>query len=60
VHALGASRGTPTIVCIGPVTAAAVRAAGLRPAAVARPHTLEGLVAAIERALPPSTPAARP
>jgi uroporphyrinogen III methyltransferase/synthase len=60
VHALGASRGTPTIVCIGPVTAAAVRAAGLRSAAVARPHTLEGLVAAIERALPPSTPAARP
>jgi uroporphyrinogen-III synthase len=38
-------------VCIGPVTAAAVRRAGLRPAAVARPHTINGLVAALERAL---------
>jgi uroporphyrinogen III methyltransferase/synthase len=42
----------PKVVCIGPVTAAAARDAGLRPAAVAGPHTLEGLVAALERALP--------
>jgi uroporphyrinogen-III synthase len=41
----------PKTVAIGPVTAAAGRRAGLRPAAVARPHTLEGLVEALERAL---------
>jgi uroporphyrinogen-III synthase len=52
VGALGGARGTPKVVCIGPVTAAAARRAGLRPAAVARPHTLEGLVAALERAIP--------
>jgi uroporphyrinogen-III synthase len=51
VRALGGSRGTPKVVCIGPVTAEAARRAGLRPAAVARPHTLEGLVEALERAL---------
>jgi uroporphyrinogen-III synthase len=42
------------VVCIGPVTAAEARAHGLRVAAVARPHTVEGLVAALERALAPS------
>ena len=51
VGALSAARGAPTVVCIGPVTAAAARRAGLRPAAVARPHTLDGLVEAVERAL---------
>jgi uroporphyrinogen-III synthase len=53
VNALGAAKGTPRVVCIGPVTAAAAREAGLQPAAVAKPHTVEGLVAALERALPP-------
>jgi uroporphyrinogen III methyltransferase / synthase len=48
----GASGRPPKIVCIGPVTAAAARDAGLRPAAVAKPHTIEGLIAAIDRALP--------
>jgi uroporphyrinogen-III synthase len=51
VQALGAARGTPKVVCIGPVTSAAARRAGLRPAAVAQPYTVEGLVAAVERAL---------
>ena len=53
VNVLGAAKGTPKVVCIGPVTAAAARAAGLRPASVAKPHTIEGVVAALERALPP-------
>ena len=51
-NALGSAKGTPKVVCIGPVTAAAARTAGLRPAAVAKPHTLEGLVAALERTFP--------
>ncbi|HET6361231.1 MAG TPA: uroporphyrinogen-III synthase, partial [Gemmatimonadota bacterium] len=55
-NSLGAAKGTPKVVCIGPVTAAAARNAGLRPAAVARPHTIEGLVAALERALASSGP----
>ncbi|MGH2640915.1 MAG: uroporphyrinogen-III synthase [Actinomycetota bacterium] len=49
VEALGAARGTPKVVCIGPVTSSAARRAGLRPAAVAKPHTVDGLVQAIER-----------
>jgi uroporphyrinogen III methyltransferase / synthase len=48
--------GPPKIVCIGPVTAAAARDAGLRPKAVARPHTLDGLIDAVERALASSGP----
>jgi uroporphyrinogen-III synthase len=41
----------PKVVCIGPVTARAARDAGLAVDAVARPHTIEGLVAAVERVL---------
>jgi uroporphyrinogen-III synthase len=44
-------RGDPKIVCIGPVTAREARALGLEVAAVAEPHTMEGLMAALERAL---------
>ena len=45
--------GTPKIVCIGPVTAREARGHGFVVAAVARPHTIEGVVAALERALAP-------
>jgi len=38
-------------VCIGPVTARAARAHGLAVGAIARPHTIEGVVAATERLL---------
>ena len=51
VRALAGARGTPKVVAIGPVTGATARRAGLRPAAVARPHTLDGLVEAVERTL---------
>jgi uroporphyrinogen-III synthase len=53
VGALGSVRGTPKVVCIGPITARAAREHGLRVHAVARPHTLEGLVESVERALTP-------
>lgn len=41
----------PKVVCIGPVTARAAREAGLPVDAVARPHSLRGLVDAVVRAL---------
>jgi len=50
---VGAGGSWPRAVCIGPVTAAAARRARLTVAAVARPHTIEGLVAAVERAFRP-------
>jgi uroporphyrinogen-III synthase len=43
----------PAAVCIGPVTAAEASAAGLRVAGVAEPHTIDGLVAALEAVLGP-------
>ncbi len=42
----------PTVVCIGPVTAAAARRRGITVAAVAERHDLDGLVEALVRALP--------
>jgi uroporphyrinogen-III synthase len=51
--ALGAAPRQPRAVCIGPVTAEAARAAGFKVAGVAQPHTIEGLVAALERTLRP-------
>jgi uroporphyrinogen-III synthase len=44
-------RGDPKVVCIGPVTAREARAHGLEVAAVAQPHTMEGLIVALEQAL---------
>jgi uroporphyrinogen-III synthase len=41
--------GRPRVACIGPVTAEAARQANLRVDAVARPHTIEGLVSCLER-----------
>jgi len=51
VRALGPAKGNPKVVCIGPVTAREARERGFSVAAVADPHTIEGLVAAVERAL---------
>jgi uroporphyrinogen-III synthase len=51
VRALSAVKGNPKVVCIGPVTAREARARGLTVHAVASPHTIEGLVEAVERAL---------
>jgi uroporphyrinogen-III synthase len=49
VGALGTVKGSPKVVCIGPVTSKEARAHGFRVHAVAKPHTSEGLVAALER-----------
>ena len=51
VRAMGVVRGNPKVVCIGPVTAREAREHGLRVHAVAKPHTVDGLVGALERAL---------
>ena len=53
VGALGPVAGSPKVVCIGPVTAKEARDHGLTVHAVAKPHTVEGLVSALERVLAP-------
>jgi uroporphyrinogen III methyltransferase/synthase len=53
VGALGPTKGNPKVVCIGPVTSREARTRGLPVAAVAKPHTMEGLVAALERVFTP-------
>jgi uroporphyrinogen-III synthase len=53
VGALGPVKGNPKVVCIGPVTAKEARAHGLIVSAVARPHTIDGVVAALERVFTP-------
>jgi uroporphyrinogen-III synthase len=53
VHAMGVVKGNPKVVCIGPVTAREAREHGLRVHAVANRHTVDGLVAAVERVLAP-------
>ena len=60
-QALGATEiaGRPKVVCIGPVTAKRAREAGMTVRAVADPHTTDGLVEALERALRPKRRAAR-
>ena len=51
VGAVGEVRGSPKVVCIGPVTSNEARAVGLPVHAVANPHTVTGLVSALERVL---------
>ena len=51
VGALGSVKGSPKVVCIGPVTAKEARAHGLTVHAVAKPHTIDGLGRALVRAL---------
>jgi uroporphyrinogen-III synthase len=51
VGALGVMKGAPKVVCIGPVTAREARAHGLTVHAVASPHTVEGVAAAVHRVL---------
>jgi uroporphyrinogen III methyltransferase/synthase len=50
VRLAGIPEGVPA-VCIGPVTADTARRAGFEVTAVAEPHTIEGLVQAVIRAL---------
>lgn len=45
----GGRPGDAAVVCIGPVTAREAEAAGFAVAAVADPHTVEGVVLALER-----------
>ena len=61
IGAVGATglRGSPKVVCIGPVTAREARAHGLTVHAVADPHTTDGLIDALARALTPRRRAAR-
>jgi uroporphyrinogen-III synthase len=49
----GLTAALPKVVCIGPVTARAAMNHGLDVAGVARPHTIEGLLTALERVLRP-------
>lgn len=51
VRAMGTVRDSPKVVVIGPVTAREARAHGLHVRAIASPHTIDGLVAAVERVL---------
>lgn len=59
----GATQLTPAdiaVVCMGPVTAGTAVGRGLRCLAVAEPHTLDGLVAAVEAAVGRNAPGVGP
>ena len=53
VGALARVKGNPKVVAIGPVTAKEARAHGIAVAAIAKPHTMEGVVEALERVFTP-------
>ena len=53
VEAAGADAVPQVVVCIGPITGEAAAAEGLRVTAVADPHTLDGLVAAVVKSVHP-------
>ena len=53
IEAAGIEAVPGAVVCIGPITADAAAAAGLRVSDVADPHTLDGLVAAVVRSVHP-------
>jgi uroporphyrinogen-III synthase len=50
-NVLGRRYGLFRVVCIGPVTAHEARRSDFHVHAIARPHTIDGLVAAVERVL---------
>jgi uroporphyrinogen III methyltransferase/synthase len=52
--------GTTAVACIGPVTAAAAQALGIRPTFVASPYTVEGLVSGLVERLGLTIPPALP
>ena len=51
LQAVGLDAVPPVVACIGPVTAATARAAGLQVDVVAEDHTIDGLVSALVTAL---------
>ena len=51
VMAMGAMHCAADVVSIGPITTQAAHAAGMRVAAEAMPSTLDGLIAAVVRAV---------
>lgn len=51
IEVAGLAAAPPVVVTIGPVTSAAARSAGLEVTAEADPHTVEGVVDAVVRAL---------
>jgi uroporphyrinogen-III synthase len=53
IGALEEVKGNPKVVCIGPVTAKEARTHGMTVAAVANPHSVDGVVAALERIFAP-------
>ena len=53
VQALGVVKGAPKVVCIGPVTSREAREHGFSVSAVATPHTIAGVVQALERVFRP-------
>ena len=53
VASIGADALPPVVATIGPVTSRACRAAGMDVAAEAEPHTIDGLLDAVRRAVAP-------